>query len=359
MSAETGSGLDRMFKLIGQLPDQLAASRTLAGLESVTPPTEPPAHVILCGMGGSAIAGDLVQPLLQSQTVPLVVWRDYGLPHWAGPRDLVICASYSGNTEETLSGLAMARDRGCQLTGITSGGKLAAAAADVDRPFPRVALPAGLPPRAALGYGLGALVGVLGRLGLVPGYQEEVDAAIHVLTAHRDSRRHPWGEGPADPESESPLTAAACAALLVRHPAVIYTADPEVHGVGRRFHGQLSENAKRPAFLAALPEADHNDLVGWAGASDLDLEPVLFLLRGPCADGRLQRRAEVTRDLLAPDMVQVVEITAQAPTVLARVLSLVQFGDYVSCHLARDTGVDPVPVTRIEDLKLALAKDLD
>ncbi len=359
MSEGVRQGLDRMFELIGQLPEQLFASCELPGLGSIAPPTVGLTRVVLCGMGGSAIAGDLVQPLLQNQRVALHVWRDYGLPHWVGPTDLVVCASYSGNTEESLSALAAAQDRGCSLVAITSGGRLAELADQATGGFTCVRLPGGLPPRAALGYGLGALINILGRLGLIPAYAAEIDAAVALLRKNLPSRQYPWGTGQAEADPDCSVTAAECAALLRKRSAVIYTVGLEAHGAGRRFQGQLNENAKRPAFLAAFPELNHNDLVGWEGAAATGLEPVLLLLRGRLERDRLASRVRVTRDLLRAEFVHQVEIVAGTDSVLARVLSLVQYGDYVSCHLAREGGVDPIPVVRIEALKQALASEVE
>jgi len=348
-----------MFQLVHALGEQLLSSARLPGLAGVQPLEAGCGRIVLCGMGGSAIAGDLVQPLLDSGRVSLQVWRDYGLPHWVGPSDLVICSSYSGETEESLSGARDAVSIGCRLLAITSGGTLGEMASVEG--FPAIILPGGLPPRASLGLGLGALVRCLGRLGLV----EDADAALartaRTLDSRSVSRMSPFSlEGgettatAADPEGNIP--AADLAGLLVGKMAIIYTAGDEAHAAGLRLKAQLNENSKVPACLASFPELNHNDLVGW----DLDHEArerfVLLIMRGLSHNPRVDRRVELTRKLLSEEFPEIHEITSTAPDVLERTMSLVQYGDYLSCHLARLRKIDPLPVDRITRLKEELGK---
>jgi glucose/mannose-6-phosphate isomerase len=348
-----------MFELVNALPDQLTASASLAGLSEVAAPTGGCRRIILCGMGGSAIAGDLVQPLLDGSGVQLVVWRDYGLPAWARADDFVICSSYSGQTEESLSGARAAGDLGCARLAITSGGELAGLAAAED--FPAVLLPPGLPPRASLGLGLGALTRCLGRMGILADAAEELTLAAEHLRAMRDARCGPVAEDgsvgtetPADPEGNIP--AAELAALLAGKTPVIYTAGAEAHATGLRLKAQLNENSKAPACLAAFPELNHNDLVGWDLAAADRGRFVLLILQGMSDNGRIDRRVALTRDLLAEEFPEIHDVRSAADGRLARIMSLVQYGDYLSCHLARLRGVDPVPVARIIRLKEELAK---
>ncbi|MFN2370098.1 MAG: bifunctional phosphoglucose/phosphomannose isomerase [Candidatus Krumholzibacteriia bacterium] len=348
---EGGSG--RMLHLVDRLADQLLESAGLPGLDEAAAAGPAPARVVLCGMGGSAIAGDLVAPLLPE--VQLAVHRDYGLPRWAGADDLVIVSSYSGDTQEALAGWDEAGRRGCRRLALTSGGALAALAAARDVPVVR--LPGGLPPRASLGYGLGALVRVLGLLQALPDAAAEVEAAAAGLRAAAPGRLAPYaraGEASPVPADEPP--ARAVAESLHGRVAVIHTAGAEAHAAGLRLKAQLNENAKVPALLAAYPELDHNELVGWAVDQDLRDRFVLLILRGRCDHERLDRRVAVTRGLLAGQFAAVHEIAARGQRPLARIMSLVQYGDFVSCHLADLRGIDPVPVDRITRLKAALAE---
>ena len=352
-------GTGEMFRLVHQLPEQLLAAGRLAGLEGIQAPGAGFRRVLLCGMGGSAIAGDLVQPLLQGQGKALDVHRNYGLPHWVDEGTLIIAASYSGNTEESLSALAEARRRGCPVLGITSGGQLAAAARGEGGPsFPWVELPGGFPPRASLGYGLGALVHVLGRLGLVQDAAREVEEAARVLGELNAPRSAPYGEGAGlekEPDPAGMVSAARLAADLLDRIPVLYSVGEVARGVGVRLKGQLNENSKVPACLGEFPELNHNALVGWELAEN-DRGRFVLLILGEVQDNlRLEARVEVTRRLLAADLPVMHRLLPVGDTTLARILSLVQFGDYVSCHLAALKNVDAVPVTRIQQLKDHLA----
>jgi glucose/mannose-6-phosphate isomerase len=338
-----------MRGLIAALPRQLAASADLAGLADLAPPSVPPARVVLCGMGGSAIAGDLLRPLLTG--TQLVVHRDYGLPPWAGPRDLVVASSYSGGTEETLSGWHAAGDRGCPRLVLTTGGELGrlAAAAGV----PTVVLPADLPPRAALGYGIGGLARVLARLGCLADGDARLTAAVRELERLTEVRLDAAGpDGEDGAGNPHPRRAAAD---LLDADAVIHTAGDEAHAAGRRLQAQLNENAKVPARWGAFPELNHNELVGWGPAPGPVGRRVLILLRGAELTSRLARRVAITGDLLAETFPVRHEVRASGADALARIMSLVQYGDALSWHLADLRGVDPVPVTLIEQLKQALA----
>jgi glucose/mannose-6-phosphate isomerase len=359
MNTGPDAGTRLMFKLVGALGDQLRQSARLDGLAEVKPPASGFGRVILCGMGGSAIAGDLVQPLLADGRISLSVWRDYGLPHWAGPGDLVLCSSYSGDTEETLSGAHEAGLRGCDRLALTSGGSLAALASAEG--FGAVILPGGLPPRASVGLGLGALVHCLGRLGMVADAETSVVQAAETLDRYRDARSSPLaadgrdtGSIPADPEGNRPV--AELAEILVGKVPVIYTAGDEAHAAGLRLKAQLNENSKAPACLAQFPELDHNDLVGWSLDPSHKGRFVLLILRGKSDNDRIRRRVDLTRQLLAEEFPEIHEIRSSASGVLERTLSLVQYGDYLSCHLARLKNVDPLPVDRITRLKEALGK---
>ena len=349
-----GDGTMHMFQLVHALGDQLLESAHLAGLAGVGPLNAGCGRIVLCGMGGSAIAGDLVQPLLAAGSVSLHVWRDYGLPHWVGPSDLVIGSSYSGDTEETLSGLRKAASIGCSRLAITSGGTLEKMASTEG--FPAVILPGGLPPRASLGLGMGALVRCLGRLGLVDDAETDIARAAATLNTHRDSRMSPLAletgdtaVSAADPEGN--ISAADLAGILVGKMAVIYTAGSEAHAAGLRLKAQLNENSKVPACLAAFPELNHNDLVGWCLDHEARDRFVLLIIRGISDNPRIDRRVELTRRLLGEEFAEIHEITSTAPDVLERTMSLVQYGDFLSCHLARLRNVDPTPVDRITRLK--------
>lgn len=351
------TGYAQMLQLVADLPEQLKTSATLPGLDQVVPPQKVFNRILLCGMGGSAIAGDLVQPLLSHQATDLTVWRQNTLPHWVDEQTLVLAQSYSGNTDETLAACTAAAERGCSLLALTSGGELARwALGQTDMSaFPWVQLPGGLPPRAALGLGLGALIHTLGRLGLIKDPIADIQSACGQLVIGAQSRLHHMdtSPGPADPE-DNPVVGDVARALAGRIP-VIYTAGAEAHGVGRRWCAQLNENSKMPATMAEFPELNHNDLVGWVLPEPLRGLFVLLILQGKHDDSSLGLRVAETQRLLADDIPMQFTISSTGETPLARIMSLVQYGDALSCHLAWLNQVDPLPVERIDRLKKALA----
>jgi glucose/mannose-6-phosphate isomerase len=212
-----------------------------------------------------------------------------------------------------------------------------------------------------LGLGLGAVVRILGRLDLVADAPALVAQAATVLDDFRSARLSPFrleGTGAAavqaDPEGNLP--AGELAEILKDRICVIYTAGVGAHAAGLRLRAQLNENSKVPALLASFPELNHNDLVGWdLEARDRD-RFVLLILRGKSENDRIDRRVELTRQLLAPEFSRIVEISSSAAGILEHTLSLVQYGDYLSCHLAQARQVDPLPVDRITRLKEALGK---
>ncbi|MBU1071889.1 hypothetical protein KKG45_01445, partial [bacterium] len=203
----------------------------------------------------------------------------------------------------------------------------------------------GLPPRAALGFGLGALAHVLSRLGLLPGVDEEIAAAVSTL--REGVERLGPASGP-----DSPAKSAARTTL--GRMLVVYTTSPAAHAAGMRLKAQVNENGKSPALVVPFPELDHNDIVGWEVLRPRRDDFVLLLLRSADENTRTSLRVDVTRELLAEEFHTILEFRAAGETMLARTLSLVQYGDYLSCYLAEAAGVDPVPVARIEILKQRL-----
>ncbi|MFH1842808.1 MAG: bifunctional phosphoglucose/phosphomannose isomerase [bacterium] len=353
MSDSPTAGSAEMLQYIRALPDQLAASGDLPGLDGFQPLTQTVRQIVLCGMGGSAIAGDLARPLCENAGLPLWSQRDYGLPNWVQDDTLVVVSSYSGGTAETLSALTAAQRRGCPLFALTSGGELRERAQrPVGTGFPAVILPGGLPPRASLGFGLGALLHGLSRRLNKPDLRADIPDALSVL--REGNELYDPGDSAATQPVDNP--AAAVATDCLHRFLVIYSASPESHGPGGRLRAQVNENAKSPAGSYQFPELDHNDIMGW------DLSPAqreyfgLLLLRSQDEDPRNSQRVSVTVDLLASEFAVVNAVHARGATSLGRIMSLVQFGDYLSWYLARERGVDPMPVHRIDLLKQQLQK---
>jgi glucose/mannose-6-phosphate isomerase len=313
-----------LIPLAGRAAADLEAGRAAAEVVELPFPGDVVRDIAICGMGGSAIAGELVAgAYAERMTVQITVVRDYVLPGWVGEDTLVILSSYSGNTEETLTCAMQALDRGSLAVCVTSGGKLGDFYAA--QGVPVIAVPPGIQPRAALPHLLAPLVVVLGRLGLAPDAGAELDAA----------------------------------AATLREGAAAY--GPDVYGaettaaVARRWKGQFNENAKIPSFWAALPELDHNEIVGFEGLHEMGIPATLLLLREERQHRQVQRRFELTKELVESSVRAALTVTADGARPLARVLDLVLLGDYVSLYLACLRQVDPGPVDVIERLKDRLA----
>jgi glucose/mannose-6-phosphate isomerase len=341
-----------MLGWIASLPRQLTAGYAVAGSVlagafgedgSAGRPVRP-TGLILCGMGGSAIGADLVLACVPGLDVPAAVVRGYELPAWAGPQTLVIAASHSGETEETLSCAKAALERGCRAVCVASGGALARLAEEHGLCLVRV--PAGGQPRAAVGYLTAPLLAALEAAGLADRVKDSVDEAAAVLRDGNESF------GPERPPAVN--TAKALALRLHRRQAVVYGAGLTAP-VARRWKGQINENAKAPAFWNELPELDHNELVGWTSLPPVAASSLVVFLEDAAGDPRLRRRAELTAAELEATGVAVEHAHACGDSRLARLFSLVQLGDYVSFYLALLYGVDPTPVQALQDLKAKLA----
>lgn len=335
------------FDVVARLPEQLEdgytrAVASLVGKRLVA--ADKPDGIVVCGMGGSAIGGDVIGACLTGLTVPYQVVRGYELPAWVSERTLVLAVSYSGNTEETLACVERALPRGCRPVCVASGGRLAGLAAR--RALPLVAVPAGLQPRASIGYLSTPIGAALEAAGLAPGFDEQVAEAIEVTAA--------LGAELAPGVDDDGNEAKAIARRLLNCLPVIYGAGVTTPAA-RRWKGELNENAKTPAFFNELPELDHNELAGWATNPGVAARAVLVLLDDPAGDERLRRRMALTAAIVRPCVAGVVRVASRGVLPLARVLSSAYVGDFASLYLALLYGVDPAPVTAIEDLKARLS----
>jgi len=295
-------------------------------------------RVTVVGMGGSAIAGEVLASWLAAERgLSLAVTKDSALPPWLDEADLVVAVSYSGNTIETLAATRQAVVRGCDLVGLSSGGALRDLCRG--RGYPLAALPAGLMPRAAFGYMFGALAGLYDA-----NVQGEVRQAAEIVRG--------LGKPLAPTVAAAKNPAKKLAQRLKGRTPILY-ATPTYAPVARRWQTELNEMAKVLAWASVLPEADHNELVGWDGDSAAKrFAPVL--LRDPAETEDHARMMDVTRDLIKK-RTKVEEVVAKGPSLLSRMLSTLQLGDFTSVYLAVLRGIDPTPVAVIGKLKERLA----
>ncbi len=300
---------------------------------------EGPTPILVSGMGGSAIGSDLAAAVLGDRLMaPLHTIRGYELPSWTMPGSYVICASYSGNTEETLACYEAAGALGAPRIAVTTGGRLAEAAR-IDG-VPVIPLPGGLQPRAAVAYMLVSVLEVAAYVDAAPAVRTEIDAACASLT----ELVREWG-----PEADSDSLAKRVAQRGHHTTLCVYGAGPTAP-VAYRWKTQVNENAKMPAFAAELPEADHNEIVGWDSAADQASFLAVFL-EDSDQHPRVRQRIELTAGLIEPHAAGTVRLESRGSTAVERVMSLVLLGDLVSIYLAVLRGVDPSPVEVIERLK--------
>ncbi len=346
-SPETWAALDprSMRGLIESFPAQCReASRSALALRLSIPRRIE--NVVLCGLGGSAIGGDVVRSAAgESLRVPFLVSRDYTLPSFVAPSSLVFACSYSGNTEETLASYDEACRRGAAMFCITSGGGLAERARDDGHTV--IPLPPGLPPRAALGFSSILLLGALCALGLIPDPSAQLEEAVRLLDALVLRYR-------GDVPSESNRAKSMATSLQGRIVAV-YGSSGILDAAAARWRGQIEENAKNLAFHHVIPEMNHNELVGWSKPEEELSRLAVVFLRDRREHPQVRRRFEATIETIAPRAGAVHEVWSEGESLLARILSVICLGDFVSLYLAYLNKVDPTPVDAIESLKQRLA----
>ena len=338
---------DGMLERISELPQQCRAAWRLAQGLDLPSAYGAVQHVVILGMGGSAIGGALLQGLVAGEcAAPITIVRDYEPPAFVrGPDCLVIACSYSGNTEETLSALGQALDRGTRSVVVTTGGKLAALAQE--RNIPLVRFDYQSQPRAALGYSFTLLLGLFCQLGLVRDYSADLEEAIQVIEAWQAEI------GPEVPTARN--AAKSLAGRLADRLPVVYGAG-FLAAVANRWKTQFNENGKHWAFFEVLPELHHNAVVGLGIPQTVRESVLVLMLRSNLDDPRVQVRWEVTQELLLRQRVAAETLRGRGESRLAQMLSLIHFDDYVSFYLAMLNGVDPTPVETIAFLKRRLAE---
>jgi len=334
-----------MYRLTCGFPAQCSRALEIARAAEIPPLSRKVTAVVLTGLGGSAAGGDFTRALFEAQgSVPFSVNRDYHLASFVGPETLVFATSYSGNTEETLSAYADARKRGAQIVAVTTGGKLAELAkADG---VPAIAVPGGQPPRTALGYLLIPVVYAAEKLGLLPA--QDYSAAFGLI----EKCVSEWGiETPFESNPTKRLAEAMSGKL-----GVLYGLGSWQGVVAGRWKGQINENAKSMVFANLFPELNHNEILGWVQAGKQGVAKwVAVILEDGSESPKMKARARVTADLIK-GVADVHTVQARGEALLAKMLSLTLFGDFVSLYLAALAGVDPENIDSIDVLKAELAK---
>lgn len=330
-----------MLAHIDNLPNQLEAAWELAQRLPL-PEAKNIQHVIITGMGGSAMGGDLLEAYSKPFcSVPVVLNRDYDLPHWArGASTLVIAASHSGNTEETVTALQQAIDARVSLMVLTTNGKLAQVAHGQSLPLWQYDYPS--QPRAALGYSFTLLLAAFSRLGFIPDQAAKVASAVQTLRL---------GQSRLNAEVPAATNPAKRMAGQLIDRLVTVIGPGMLAPVARRWKNQFNELAKAWGACEALPEADHNLLAAAENPAGLLSRLVALFLRSPSDHPRNRLRSDLTREAFMLQGVGTDPVDASGETRLAQLWSLIQFGDYSAYYLAMAYGVDPTPIAVIDRFK--------
>lgn len=327
------------WERIASLPQQVVAARKAAAEVALPSAVRACNRILVAGMGGSAIGGDLLASLAEARGGPqVVVWRDFGLPAWVDQHTLVVISTYSGETAETLSAFQAAIGKGLPTLVISSGGRAAQWAGQ--HRLPILSIPYKGEPRTAIGWLFFGMLALLERAGLFPGVANW-DEAVAVL------ERLGRTLAPDSPLSQNP--AKVLAGHLYRKVPVVWGGG-FLKGVAHRWKTQVNENAKVPAFAEAIPEVFHNSVEGMEGALS---RPAVVVLSSAFLEPEHRRRVEGIVDLLA-DRVWCQRVDGEGESLLAQMASVLYLGDWTSYYLALLYGKDPAPVPTITALRQRL-----
>lgn len=305
-----------------------------------------PKTIIVSGMGGSAIGGELLKDWAWSKIgVPIEVCRDYNLPAYVKKSTLVFIVSYSGETEETLSTLLEAIKRNCMIICISSDGILAKFAEKMNLPILKA--PTGIPPRAALPYLFIPMLVFMEKLNLASEVEDEISEAVSIM-------RKLCVEN--SPETPSKENFSKEMALGINGTVPVIYGFRFYRSVAQRFKQQFNENSKIPARYEVFPELNHNEVVGWEEAGDIAKYFSAIIIRDENEDEEIRSRIEVTKENVLKDLAGIYEIWSKGESRLAKMLSTLLIGDFISVYLAILRGIDPTPVKTIDLIKRKLAE---
>jgi glucose/mannose-6-phosphate isomerase len=337
---------DGMLDRLHEFPDECGRALDMAKKFVLPDSFREVERIVVIGMGGSAIGGDLVASLAEAESpVPIQVYRGYHLPAYVDSRTLVVASSYSGNTEETLTCFEQSLARGALNLAITTGGRLLEVARA--RSVPTFTYNYQAPPRAAFPYGFVTLLCFMQRLGFLT----KVGAGIEDIPSLLRSQTRTIDENCPEPSNIAKQTAL----FLHRKFAVIYGAELLTE-VAHRWKTQINENSKSWALYEILPEMNHNSVVGYEFPSDLKKDISVVMVVSQLFSERIRIRLEVVRRLLTASGIAFKEVAGLGDTAIAQVMSLVLLGDYVSYYLAILNGTEPGPVRTIDYLKAELGR---
>ena len=343
ISMENIARIDRqdMFSLIRNFSKQCLTARDIAVKADLPSPGARFKNIVMCGMGGSGIGGEIFSHLFaDSLDIPVFVNRAYTLPKFVSKDSLVVISSYSGKTEETVSALRALQKIQPYVLCVTSSGEVEEIAREKN--YVLIKVPGGQPPRASLGYLFVPVLFALARLGIVEDQQAAFDESIELLNSISDELSH---------LDENKNEALHLANRLSDRTAIIYGSVEPNAALPTRWRNQISENAKALAFANLIPEMNHNEIVGWSASTAILDKTFVIFLEDDNNSQRIKTRIEATKEILLNNNVPFSELFAKGRSRLCRTFSLLYYADFVSFYMAVLNDVDPSPVANIDFLK--------
>ncbi len=313
-----------MLEVIDGFKDQCRTALELAKGAAVSGKIN---KIVVMGMGGSAVGGDLLRIYMKDAKIPVTTARDYKVPNWVDENTLVFAVSYSGNTEETISALVDAEKKKAKIVAVTSGGKIASMAKKV------IKVPSGMQPRASVGYLFFPVLGVLSNSGIVDVPGTEIKEMLEVLE-----------------DGDYKKTGQSIAKKIYGKIPVIYASDA-FGPVAYRWKTQINENSKWPAFSHVFAEMNHNEVVGYQNMPRDKF--IAIYIKDKDDHERIRKRMDVIKEISRTKF-DVEEVETKGSGLLARIFSGIHYADYVSYYLALMNKIDPTPVNVIENLKKKL-----
>lgn len=325
-----------MDKLIAAFPQNMLDALEIASNAKLKKPENELRNIVICGMGGSGIGGKIVSEWIQNEAkIPVFILNDYDLPAFIGKNTLVIGSSYSGNTEETLDAVREAKERGCHIIGITSGGEMESFCKENN--YDCIVVPGGNPPRSQVAFSIIQLLNIFVQLDIIGShFLDEIKKSHELLISNL-------------PEIHSVAT--ELASFLNGHVGVFY-AGPAYEGIAIRSRQQFNENSKLLCWHHIIPEMNHNELVGWGGG---DARFKVVFLNTCDLNPRNQKRYDITKEIVGKKAAGIMEISAKGNSRIQRSFYLIHIVDWASYYLADIKEVDAMDIKVIDYLKDELA----
>jgi glucose/mannose-6-phosphate isomerase len=337
-----------MYSAVYNLPEQIEKAAEVSYATPIKSVSDNIERVLVLGMGGSAIGGDVLQSaLFKEARFPIYVNRDYDLPNWVDSKTLVFAVSYSGNTVETLNSAKAAYDKGASVVAVTSGGKLKEFANEKNLTL--VEIPSGMAPRAAIGYVTIPSFVILEKIGAISSKKSDIEETVNYLKKVRESFKIEV------PTEEN--VAKKVAKMIFKRIPVIYAVEEKWKVAAYRWKCQINENSKYPAFYHFFPELNHNEIMAWE-AMDEVIKPLTLIFLYTSLEGEMKIRVEFMKEKISERGVPIFMWQAEGKSPLTQFFSMTYLGDFATVYLAYLADKDPFSIGYINELKMRIGQPL-